>query len=424
MSQLAHAPLLRDLQETLFRPSGLSGDGPPLVGAELEVFPVLVDTGRRVPTLGAAGSFMAVLRPLAHRLGWRERMSAKGTPVFDMPGGSRLTFEPGGQVELSLAPQRSVSALLRDLEKLYSSLERTSAEDGIELLAVGIDPENTIEDVALQFECERYRRMTEYFDNIGPAGVRMMRQTATLHVNLDMDGGSADRWRLLNAMAPVLLAMFANSPRYEGEATGYRSYRGETWRTLDWSRTGLADRGGDQVTDYLQFALDARVMLLDPVEGEYPSFRSLWEAESVTIDDWHTHLTTLFPEVRPRGYLEVRAIDALPVPSAAAPITLLTGIVYDPASLNQALDVQGPAQTALLHVAGEPGLGNDRLARMALELVDIGLAGCRRLGPSVVDGADLERATDFFGRYTRRRLCPADDFLSSADAAVASGAGR
>ena len=75
-------------------------------------------------------------------------------------------------------------------------------------------------------------------------------------------------------------------------------------------------------------------------------------------------------------------------------------------------------------MAGEQGLGNDRLARMALELVDIGLAGCRRLGPSVVDGADLERATDFFGRYTRRRLCPADDFLSSADAAVASGAGR
>ena len=109
MSQRAHAPLLRDLQETLFRPSGLSGDGPPLVGAELEVFPVFGDTGRRVPTLGVAGSFMTVLRPLAHRLGWRERMSAKGTSVFDMPGGSRLTFEPGGQVELSLAPRRSVS---------------------------------------------------------------------------------------------------------------------------------------------------------------------------------------------------------------------------------------------------------------------------------------------------------------------------
>jgi glutamate--cysteine ligase len=344
--------------------------------------------------------------------------------VFEVPGGSRLTFEPGGQVELSLAPRRSVSALLRDLEQLYSSLEHQSGEHGIELLAVGMDPENPIEDVPLQFECERYRRMTEYFDSIGPAGARMMRQTATLHVNLDMDGGSPDRWRLLNAMAPVLLAMFANSPRYEGEATGYRSYRGETWRTLDWSRTGLADRGGDQVTDFLQFALDARVMLFDPVEGEYPTFRSLWEAGAATMDDWHRHLTTLFPEVRPRGYLEMRAIDALPVSSAAAPITLLTGIAYDSTSLNQAIDVLGTAQTALLHVAGEQGLDNDRLSRMALELVDIGLAGCRRLGPSAVDGADLERAAEFFDRYTRRRLCPADDSLSSADAAVASGAGR
>ena len=367
---------------------------------------------------------MAVLRPLASGLGWRERVSAKGTPVFDIPGGSRLTFEPGGQLELSVAPHRSVSGLLRDLEQLYSSLEHASVEHGIELLAVGMDSENAIEDVALQFDCERYRRMTRYFDDIGPAGVRMMRQTATLHVNLDMDSGTPDRWRLLNSVAPVLLAMFANSPRYQRKVTGYRSYRGETWRTLDWSRTGLADRGGDPVTDYLQFALDARVMLPDPVGGEYQSFRSLWEVGSVSMDDWYTHLTTMFPEVRPRGYLEMRAIDALPVPWAAAPITLLAGIVYDPTSLNQALDLLGPAQTALLHVAGEQGLGNDRLARMALELVDIGLAGCRRLGPSVVDGADLERATDFFDRYTRRRLCPADDHLRPSGTAVASGAGR
>jgi glutamate--cysteine ligase len=424
MSHPSHEPLLRDLHDRLFRPSGLSGDGPPLVGAELEVFPVFAGSGRRVPTLGAAGSFMAVLRPLASRLDWRERMSAKGSPVFDISSGSRLTFEPGGQVELSVAPSLSVSGLLRDLEQLYSIVEHASAEQGIELLAVGIDPENAIEDVALQFECERYRRMTRYFDIIGPAGVRMMRQTATLHVNLDMDGDTTDRWRLLNSVAPLLLAMFANSSRYHGEVTGYRSYRGETWRTLDWSRTGLADRGGDPVTDYLQFALDARVMLFHPVEDEYPSFRSLWEAGSVSIDDWYRHLTTMFPEVRPRGYLEVRAIDALPVPWAAAPITLLAGIVYDATSLNQALDLLGPAQTALLHVAGEQGLGNDRLARMALELVDIGLAGCRRLGPSVVDGADLERATDFFDRYTRRRFCLADDHLSPVGTAVASGAGR
>ena len=424
MSHPGHAPLLQDLRETLFRPSGLSGGGPPLIGAELEVFPLFAGSGRRVPTLGPAGSFMAVLRPLASRLGWRERVSAKGTPVFDIPGGSRLTFEPGGQLELSVAPHRSVSGLLRDLELLYSRVERAAAEHGIELLAVGIDPENAIEDVALQFDCERYRRMTEYFDSIGPAGVRMMRQTSTLHVNLDMDDGIPQRWRLLNAISPVLLAMFANSPRYRGAATGYRSYRGETWRTLDWSRTGLADRGGDPVTDYLQFAMDARVILLDPVEGEYQSFGARWDTGSVTLDDWHTHLTTLFPEVRPRGYLELRAIDSLPVPSAAAPITLLAGIAYDRTSLNQALEVLGPSQTALLHVAGERGLGSERLARLALELVDIGLAGCRRLGPSVVDGADLERAADFFDRYTRRRRCPADDHLRPADAAVASGAGR
>ena len=417
-------PLIQDLRTTLFAPNPSVCAGVPAIGVELELLPVSDDTGRRVPTWGPRRSLMAVLRPLAQRLSWREELSAKGSPVFFLPGGSSITFEPGGQLELSIRPHGSVSQLMHELNLVQGLCDRACADQGITLHATGIDGENPIEDVPLQFDCDRYRRMAAYFDHIGPAGVRMMRQTAALHVNLDLGDRLTDRWRMLNAAAPVLVAMFANSNRYEGTATGCRSYRAETWRTLDWSRTGLADRGQstDAVTDYLNFALDARSMLHDPIEGEYLPFGTLWDEGRVDIQDWQLHLTTLFPEIRPRGYFEVRALDAMSPSDAAAPIAMMTGLCYDDRSLGQAVDLLGTPRTALLHVAGQRGLDDTRLASLACQLVDIGLAGCRRLGSDVVEPGDLERAEDFFNRYTRRRRCPADDDRQ-ADSRVAVGVG-
>jgi len=352
-----------------------------------------------------------LLRLLARKAGWHEQTSAKGTPVFDVPGGSRLTFEPGGQLELSAAPQFSVSLLLRDLENIFHLVEDHCATHGVELLTTGIDPRNPVSDVPLQFTGERYRRMTEYFDGIGPAGVRMMRQTATLHLNLDFGPDPVRRWRLVNAMAPVLVDVFANSPWYRKRYTGFRSYRSETWRTLDWTRTGLVDRGGDPVREYLEFALDGRTILLDTGEsdGDHQPFSWWWNRGTVGLREWHDHLSTLFPEVRPRGYLELRSVDSLPLRWLAAPLALVVGLCYDPATEMQAAELLGQARTALLHVAGADGLADPRLTRLAHQLIDLGLEGCRRLGPSTISPSDMAAATDFFEHYTRRGRCPASD---------------
>jgi glutamate--cysteine ligase len=415
--------LYRDIERRLFTTHReLPSDGP-LIGAEVELIPFSAESGRRVAVSGATGSSLSILRPWADMHGWLDSTSTNGTPVFTLPDGGRVTFEPGGQLELSAAPACSVSELLRSLENTLLPLQDEAARNQIQLLAGGIDPVSSIENVALQLDCDRYRRMTDYFESIGPAGVRMMRQTATCHINIDLGDQPEQRWLLLNGLAPVLVAMFANSPRYEGQSTGCRSYRAETWRTLDWSRTGLPARGGDPIEEYREFALAARAIITGPVDGEYQPFSWWWDSGKVGIEEWHSHLSTLFPEVRPRGYYEVRAIDSIPIPFLAAPLAFLAGLTYHPESAARALEVVGKPRTASLHIAGAAGLADPRLGRMARTLVDIALEGCRWLGPDFISEADLSRAGDFFDRYTRRRRSLADDQVASTEPAVPVRAG-
>jgi len=416
------APLAAELAAGPFR--HLDAGGPPRIGAEVEAIPVDADRGTRIPVEGPDGrSTMGILRPLAAARGWRERRTAKGTPAFHLPNGGTVTFEPGGQLEVSSPPGRTAADLLARMRDAVGAIEAAALDAGVVLLFQGIDPIHSVEEVPLMVSCERYRRMTAYFEGIGPAGVRMMRQTATFHLNLDLGGDLAARWHLLNAAAPVLLAMFANSAVYARRATGCASFRAETWRTLDWSRTGLADRGGTPETDYLHFALEAPAILLGAVEGEYQPFSWWWESGRVGLEAWHQHLSTLFPEIRPRGYFEVRSMDSLPPRWFAAPVALLAGLTYDAEAAGAAAEVLGPARTALLHIAGVRGLADHRLARMARELVAIAMTGCRRLGADYLPPGEMEAAEEFFDRYTLRGRSPADDQTPERPRSAVGGVG-
>ena len=145
--------LYQDVERSLFTSHrGGPSDGP-LVGAELELIPFWTDSGRRVPVSGAAGSTLSIVRPWADRHGWREHISAKGTPVFMLPDGGNITFEPGGQLEFSAAPSPSVSGLLRNLERVLLPLQDEAARHQVHFLAAGIDPVNPIENVDLQLDC-------------------------------------------------------------------------------------------------------------------------------------------------------------------------------------------------------------------------------------------------------------------------------
>jgi glutamate--cysteine ligase len=298
--------------------------------------------------------------------------------------------------------------LLTNLGEVIPPLVAAAHAEGIELLEAGIDPFNSIEASPLRLGAERYSRMARYFATIGPAGARMMRQTAAFHLNLDFGGENMLRWRVLNAAAPCLTAMFANSRRYAGEDTANASNRALAWRGLDPARTGILPAGPVAEDEYLNFALGAPAMLLDVPVGGYVSFGEHWVAGDARLGDWHEHLSTLFPEIRPRGYLEIRCIDAVAARWYAAPVALLTGLLYHRDSLEAADDLLGSPNPGLLMVAATAGLRDRGLQRLAGDLAAIGLAGARSLGAGFLDEESLHKAEDFFTRFTLRGQSPSD----------------
>jgi glutamate--cysteine ligase len=418
MSSLSRAVLAADLEAHAFAAPASAALTPRRVGAEAEFIPVETSTWRRCPIEGdGACATLPFLRRFGSRQGWTETRTAKGTPCFVLPGGGTLTFEPGGQLEYSSPPCRSPSALLALLRSVVLPLRAAAAGEGITLLAVGIDPANTIEGAPLLVRAKRYERMAEYLAERGPAGARMMRQTASFQVTLDLDDEPWRRWRVLNAAAPYVVAIFANSPVYAGEETGCPSTRAQVWRALDPARTGLPYTERAPVQTYLDFALEAPAMLLPAVDGRHRRFGEWIARARMTMDEWHDHLTTLFPEVRPRGHLELRSADAVAPEWYAAPLALAVGITYDTRALGAAADLLGAPDLGLLERAGRVGLHDPAVASRAVDLVEIALEGCVGLGPGYFNPADLEQARAFFDRYTRRGRSPADD-LHAAEVAA------
>lgn len=399
----------RSVRERLFAPGPAASRR---VGAEIEMLPRLAESGLPCP-LEATGadrrSTLGFLRPYGAAREWRERRSAKGSPYFSLPNGATLTFEPGGQLELSTPVSSDMSLLLRESCSVLANLRAAAAEIGIELLSIGIDPENEIERIPLQLHSTRYVEMTRYFDSIGPSGVRMMRQTAATQVSIDPGESPEERWRLLADLSPYLTAIFANSSQYAGRESGYRSFRARCWRLLDPSRTGVPRPELPAHDAYTRFALDAVDMTRTTADGAYRSFADWASNGEWTEAQWENHLTTLFPEVRPRGHLEVRSIDALEPFAVGAAVTLIAGLVYDREASSEARRILPAVDDEMLNTAARCGLRDPALGNISATLVQIGLRGAAALGESVIAGADRERAAAFFSTFTHQRRSPADD---------------
>jgi glutamate--cysteine ligase len=369
-----------------FGVDGEHAGGPLTVGAELEL--LAFDAGdRSVARIAGEQGSLEVVRDVARRLGWREQRSPKGVPRFLSDGGS-LTFEPGGQLEYASGVHNSVDGVLRELCTVETALRDSASRVGITLVARGVDPFNGPDAVPLQLDADRYARMARYFATIGADGARMMRQTASLQINL---GGVPllERWSVANALAPWLVALFGNSSCYAGAPTGCASYRAETWRGVDPSRTGVF-RGDDPVREYAAFALQARAFLADDTA---PAFAHLDES-LVTEEALATHLTTLFPEVRPRGYLECRSTDAVDTEARRTALAFTAGILGDAAAARDASALIGAADPELLRSAGRLGVRDARIHSAGGDLVGIARDGCARLGTSVVSEEAREAMYD------------------------------
>ena len=405
--RLDREALYNDLRDRVF-PSATHGDAAPRIGAEVEIIPVDAATGRPIPLEGSAVSTLEVLRRAGAPLGWREQRSAKANvPEIELPDGGRITFEPGGQIEISSAPNASVTGLVAGLRAIVSAIQ-AAAPQGVRLLSVGVDPKTRVEDVAPQLDADRYRRMLEHFNRIGPSGAKMMRQTASIQVCVDAGETPALTWRVLNALAPFMVAIFANSPRYAGVDTGYKSYRRHIWATLDPRRTGVLGFGSDPIDEYLDFALGAPAFLLPQVNGASATFGHWVGREAATEADWCTHVTTLFPEVRPRGYFELRSADVVAPEWYAVPLVFVSGLVYHKPSLEAASELIAPDR-GLLARSARCGLTDPTLGATSIALCDLALEGAAALGEPFISAADIATAAEFFERYTRKGRSPADD---------------
>ena len=228
-------------------------------------------------------------------------------------------------------------------------------ELGLAFLGLGMQPVSPLEDIEWVPK-SRYRIMAPYMSKVGTLGHRMMKQTATVQVNIDY-ANELDAMRKLRvgmALSPLLNAMFANSSVSDGDLNGYMSFRGHVWTDTDRARCGLLPlvfREGAGFLDYVQWALDVplyfilrRGRYLTAVTG-MPFRRFLAEGaegERATLDDWNLHLTTLFPEVRLKGYIELRAADSQPPERVLALPALVKGVFHEADCLDAAEDLVKP----------------------------------------------------------------------------------
>src|SRR5271163_3224395 len=239
-----------------------------------------------------------------------------------MPGGSVVTVEHGGAVELSGPPALGAMPAIEAIADDKAVLGKAFAAAGLGLVALGADPLRPAKRIN---PGARYAAMEQFFkaSHTGVAGAAMMTSTASVQVNLDAgpQAGWADRVRLAHALGPVMVAIAANSPLLSGKFTGWRSSRQRVWSQLDSARCGpiLTASGEDPGTDWARYALKAPVMLVqNPPEGtavpvthrlpfaDWADGRELLGGRRPTRYDLEYHLTTLFPPVRPRQWLEIR----------------------------------------------------------------------------------------------------------------------
>ena len=323
------------------------------LGTEHEKFGYTLDDLRPLPYAGER-SIHAILTGMAERYGWRP-LTEGGQPIalIDDTGAS-ITLEPGGQLELSGALLDSIHQTCTEVNTHLRQVRAVSEPLGIAFLGMGFQPKWRREDMQWMPKA-RYRIMRDYMQTVGSLGQDMMARTCTVQVNLDFSSESdmVHKFRTSLALQPVATALFANSPFTDGRPNGYLSYRSHVWEDTDPDRTGMlpfvfdGDMGFERYTDYM---LDVPMYFVYR-DGEYinaagQSFRDFLAGklpalpgELPTLKDWEDHLTTAFPEVRLKRYLEMRGADGGPWGRLCALPALWAGLLYHQPSLDAAWEI-------------------------------------------------------------------------------------
>ncbi len=399
------------------------------IGTEYEKVGIVRETGKAIPYSGKRGVEF-ILRELVERFGWQPE-EQDGHIIALSRDKAQITLEPGGQIELSGEPCESIHCTHAEFTQHIRELLEVTEPLGIIFLGLGMQPVSRVEEIEWVPK-QRYRIMGPYMLKVGRLGQRMMKQTATVQANIDFsdERDAMAKFRAGMGLAPILIAMFANSPISDGEVNGYKSFREHIWTDTDKSRTGLlkfAFLPEASFAHYVEYALDVPMYFivrkknyLDMTGVTFREFlRYGRHGERATLEDWHDHLTTLFPETRIKRYLEIRSADSQPPELMPALSALVKGAFYDSDCLQAAWDlVKGWSwdERMQIYLDSHQDALNARIRRYSLldlarELMAIAWEGLRRQRQVNKNGEDETIYLKPLKDILDRGKCPADIVL-------------
>ena len=382
------------------------------IGTEHEKFPFYVDGNAPVPYGGDRG-IKAILEGMQRVLGWEPIIDAGHIiGLVEPTGQGAISLEPGGQFELSGAPVETIHQTCREGNAHLAQLREIAEPMGIRFLGLGGSPKWTLAETP-RMPKSRYDIMTAYMPKVGTQGLDMMYRTSTIQVNLDFESELDMRRKMQVSLKlqPLSTALFANSPFTEGKPNGLQSWRGEIWRDTDNQRAGMLELCFSSefgFADYVEWALDVPMYFLIR-EGRYfdvthVTFRQFMNGalkDEVpnglpTMGDWANHLSTLFPDVRLKRFLEMRGADGGPWRRICALPAFWVGLLYDRAALDAAAqltkDWTFEEVNAMRDAVPAQGLavmhGNRSLRDIAREVVDISRKGLASRAHKNSDGYD------------------------------------
>lgn len=403
------------------------------IGTEHEKFGHRLADHAPLPYEGSAG-IRALLEGL-RRYGWKSYLEA-GRPVALLKERQSVTLEPGGQLELSGA---QLTNLHRTCDEVHTHLDQVrtiSAELGIGFFGLGFRP-RTPRAAVPWMPKGRYAIMRRYMPTRGALGLDMMTRTATVQVNLDFES-EADMVRKMRvgmALQPIATALFANSPFADGKPTGYRSYRSHVWTDTDGDRCGILPfvfEPGMGFERYVDYVLDAPMYFVTRggrfVDAAGQSFRDFLAGalpalpgERPTLADWEDHLTTVFPEVRLKRYIEMRGADSGPWSKVCALPALWVGLLYDSTALNEAEALIAPwtaadvsrLRRAVPRDALSARVGRRSVREVARDMVEIAAGGLQRRAVAGNLDADERSYLTYLRQIVESGRTAADDMLEA-----------
>ena len=342
------------------------------IGTEHEKFGFLKDGYKPLPYDGDA-SVRAVMQGLLDTFGW-EPIREGETLIGLQKDGASISLEPGGQFELSGAPLEHIHETCNEVGRHLEEVRQISEPLGVGFLGAGFSPIWSLEETPLMPK-GRYKIMRDYMRKVGRLGHQMMFRSCTVQTNLDFssEADMVKKYRVGLALQPLATALFANSPFAEGRTNGFLSYRGHIWTDTDPDRTGMLPfvfEEGFGFEQYVDYALDVPMYFIRR-DGGYlncagQSFRDFMKGELParpgdlpTLDDFKDHLSTIFPEVRLKTFLEMRGADSGPWSRICALPAFWVGILYDNHALDGAWDLvkHWTAEERELLRRGAPVLG-------------------------------------------------------------------